>query len=470
MGCEHAQAAGGQTSPSQFEENTLSEVKRVIAVLSGKGGVGKSFVTGAIATELARHGHKVGVLDADITGPSIPKMFGMSGRHVHALGNLMLPEISEHGVKVMSSNLLLQNETDPVLWRGPVIAGAIRQFWSETSWGPIDYLLVDMPPGTGDVALTVFQSLPVDGIVIVTSPQDLVSMIVAKAVNMAEKMNVPSRYLRELAGGTSWKRALAARILNEHSSWSDRSRVLVRAVGDEVRGILSDSYRRLDSQRILSAFLGKALEQGAVAYDALWTDTKIYVETILPQPICIPTEFNGEVQIYMGARFSTSDFGDGAVDIRVFLLNGVCLNGMVRENVMKQIHLGGKLPDNIQLSQRTYELDTQTTVSAVNDLTAQLFGRDNIRRKALEIKAAAAKEVNFTQELERLMQKGRLLKTENEGVRKLLMNNNPDDGLAGGPTLWKLTQAITAYARETQPARQRELHELSGELLNRVNN
>jgi len=188
MGCEHAQAAGGQTSPSQFEENTLSEVKRVIAVLSGKGGVGKSFV---IATELARHGHKVGVLDADITGPSIPKMFGMSGRHVHALGNLMLPEISEHGVKVMSSNLLLQNETDPVLWRGPVIAGAIRQFWSETSWGPIDYLLVDMPPGTGDVALTVFQSLPVDGIVIVTSPQDLVSMIVAKAVNMAEKMNVP---------------------------------------------------------------------------------------------------------------------------------------------------------------------------------------------------------------------------------------------------------------------------------------
>ena len=191
MGCEHAQAAGGQTSPSQFEENTLSEVKRVIAVLSGKGGVGKSFVTGAIATELARHGHKVGVLDADITGPSIPKMFGMSGRHVHALGNLMLPEISEHGVKVMSSNLLLQNETDPVLWRGPVIAGAIRQFWSETSWGPIDYLLVDMPPGTGDVALTVFQSLPVDGIVIVTSPQDLVSMIVGKAVKMAKMMDVP---------------------------------------------------------------------------------------------------------------------------------------------------------------------------------------------------------------------------------------------------------------------------------------
>lgn len=191
MECEHKSAAGGQTTPRQFEENNLSEVKRVIAVLSGKGGVGKSLVTGSLATELKRRGHTVGVLDADITGPSIPKMLGMGGRHVHALGKLLLPEISDGGIKVMSSNLLLENETDPVLWRGPVIAGAIRQFWSETSWGPLDYLLVDMPPGTGDVALTVFQSLPVDGIVIVTSPQDLVSMIVAKAVNMADKMNVP---------------------------------------------------------------------------------------------------------------------------------------------------------------------------------------------------------------------------------------------------------------------------------------
>ncbi len=191
MSCEHANAAGGQTAPQEFEENNLSEVKRVIAVLSGKGGVGKSLVTGTLAVELARAGHKVGILDADITGPSIPKMFGMSGRHAMGLGNLLLPEISDCGVKVMSSNLLLKNETDPVLWRGPVIAGAIRQFWSETSWGPLDYLLVDMPPGTADVALTVFQSLPVDGIVIVTSPQDLVSMIVAKAVNMADKMNIP---------------------------------------------------------------------------------------------------------------------------------------------------------------------------------------------------------------------------------------------------------------------------------------
>lgn len=189
--CEHAAAAGGQTAPLEFEENSLSEVRRVIAVLSGKGGVGKSLVTGSLAVELSRRGSKVGILDADITGPSIPRMLGMAGRRASGIGNLLLPEISEGGIKVMSSNLLLANETDPVLWRGPVIAGAIRQFWSDTSWGPLDYLLVDMPPGTGDVALTVFQSLPVDGIVVVTSPQDLVSMIVAKAVNMADKMDVP---------------------------------------------------------------------------------------------------------------------------------------------------------------------------------------------------------------------------------------------------------------------------------------
>ena len=190
MGCEHAQAAGGQTSPSQFEENTLSEVKRVIAVLSGKGGVGKSFVTGAIATELARHGHKVGVLDADITGPSIPKLFGIHGRAM-ADDKGCWPIQSRMGIDVMSINLLVENEEDPVVWRGPVIAGAVKQFWTDVVWKDVDFLFVDMPPGTGDVPLTVFQSLPVDGIVVVTSPQELVSMIVDKAVKMAQMMDIP---------------------------------------------------------------------------------------------------------------------------------------------------------------------------------------------------------------------------------------------------------------------------------------
>ena len=192
MGCEHAQAAGGQTSPSQFEENTLSEVKRVIAVLSGKGGVGKSFVTGAIATELCpprpqgrrpRCRYHRPLYPQDVRHERTPRP---CPRQPYAARNLRARR-QGHELPTCCS----KTRPTPSVWRGPVIAGAIRQFWSETSWGPIDYLLVDMPPGTGDVALTVFQSLPVDGIVIVTSPQDLVSMIVAKAVNMAEKMNVP---------------------------------------------------------------------------------------------------------------------------------------------------------------------------------------------------------------------------------------------------------------------------------------
>lgn len=167
-----------------------SRVKKVIAVLSGKGGVGKSMVTGMLAVEAAKKGHKVGILDADITGPSVPKMFG-----VHAKAKVdeeaVYPEITSNGMKIMSINLLLENETDPVIWRGPVIASTVTQFWTEVAWGDVDYLFVDMPPGTGDVPLTVFQSLPVDGIVVVTSPQDLVSMIVEKAVNMAGEMDIP---------------------------------------------------------------------------------------------------------------------------------------------------------------------------------------------------------------------------------------------------------------------------------------
>ena len=190
MSCEHATAAGGQTAPQEFEENNLSEVKRVVAVLSGKGGVGKSLVTGTLAVELARAGHKVGILDADITGPSIPKLFGI---HEKAMSNEwgLLPAKSKTGIDIMSVNLLLENETDPVIWRGPIIAGVVKQFWTDVIWSDVDFLFVDMPPGTGDVPLTVFQSLPVDGILVVTSPQELVSMIVSKAVGMAQKMDIP---------------------------------------------------------------------------------------------------------------------------------------------------------------------------------------------------------------------------------------------------------------------------------------
>lgn len=168
-----------------------SSVKKLIAVVSGKGGVGKSLMTSLLASGLSARNHNTAILDADMTGPSIPKSFGLKNQVFANDDKLMLPAKTGSGISVMSINLLLKNETDPVLWKGPIISQSIKQFWSETYWEDIDFMLVDMPPGTGDVPLTVFQSLPIDGIIIVSSPQELVSMIVSKAVNMAVKMDVP---------------------------------------------------------------------------------------------------------------------------------------------------------------------------------------------------------------------------------------------------------------------------------------
>ena len=188
--CEGCPSAAGNKKTSFLEEaNPNSHIKHVIGIVSGKGGVGKSFVTSSLATMMRKAGYKVGILDADITGPSTPKMFGVHGPAV-ADENGSFPVEAEDGTKIMSINLLLDDEEAPVVWRGPVIAGAVKQFWTDVQWGELDYLFVDMPPGTGDVPLTVFQSLPIDGIVIVTSPQDLVKMIVKKAYNMAEMMGV----------------------------------------------------------------------------------------------------------------------------------------------------------------------------------------------------------------------------------------------------------------------------------------
>ena len=170
--------------------NIYSEIRHVIGIVSGKGGVGKSFATASLANQLAKRGFRVGIMDADITGPSIPKMYGLHETAV-ADDQGIYPAITENDIKVISINLLMPNEESPVIWRGPVIAGMVKQFWSDVIWGELDYLLVDMPPGTGDVPLTVFQSLPVEGILIVSSPQDLVRMIVKKAYNMAVAMNIP---------------------------------------------------------------------------------------------------------------------------------------------------------------------------------------------------------------------------------------------------------------------------------------
>ncbi|KAB1440409.1 Mrp/NBP35 family ATP-binding protein [Candidatus Galacturonibacter soehngenii] len=180
----------GATQSFLVEPNIHSNVKKVIGVVSGKGGVGKSMITASLATLMQQQGYQTGILDADITGPSIPKMFGLKGP-AQGTEEGIYPEEAKNGTKVMSVNLLMEDEEAPVIWRGPVISNMVKQFWSDVMWGELDFLFVDMPPGTGDVPLTVFQSLPVDGIVVVTSPQDLVSMIVKKAYHMAKTMNIP---------------------------------------------------------------------------------------------------------------------------------------------------------------------------------------------------------------------------------------------------------------------------------------
>ncbi len=196
--CTHDCSSCGENCPSRnggtpdfsAPANAHSHVKKVIGVVSGKGGVGKSLVTSLMGALMRRRGHSVAILDADITGPSIPRSFGVKGQ-LMASEEGIYPASSATGIKIVSLNLMLDNETDPVVWRGPVIAGAVKQFWTDVMWGDVDFMFVDMPPGTGDVPLTVFQSLPLDGILIVTSPQELVGMIVEKAANMAAMMNIP---------------------------------------------------------------------------------------------------------------------------------------------------------------------------------------------------------------------------------------------------------------------------------------
>lgn len=283
--------------------------------------------------------------------------------------------------------------------------------------------------------------------------------------HLAERLSVPSGYLRLLVSGTEQQKALAARILNDHSDWTNRKRVLVRAVGDEVRGVLSDQYRRLNSHQIIGAFVDQVHSTGAQIVDGHFTDTKLYIESLHPKPIIFDTPRNGQVAIAFGARLSTSDYGDGALDLRFYFMQGICLNGMVRESVMRQIHLGSKLPEDLMLSQKTYDLDTATMVSTISDLTAALFSEQAIRNKVESIRKASSKEIDIAATLTNLQKAGKLFKGESKEVETILLNNNPDDGIQGEGTIWKLSQAISAYGRNTEEKRSRELQEVAGALI-----
>jgi hypothetical protein len=289
---------------------------------------------------------------------------------------------------------------------------------------------------------------------------------------VAEKLGIPGAYLTSLVYGDPWQRTLGYNIMNTHNGWTDRNKVLVRAVGNEVRGFLSDQFRRLDSEMIFATHMDEVFANGGKLADGLMDDTRVMIESLLPEAIEIKTPMNGSIFLAFGTRLATSDYGDGALELRSFIMQGICLNGMVRESVLRAVHLGAKLADNIGLSEKTYRLDSETTASAIRDLTGNLYSSSVIKDRMLEVKASADMTVDATRELKNLLVTQKILKGESEEIGRILMQNRPEDGLQGESTLWKLTQGITAYANDENVSdrRRMELQEIAGALFNRVKN
>lgn len=286
------------------------------------------------------------------------------------------------------------------------------------------------------------------------------------AVNqIAYKLNIPAKYLTGLATGEEWERQLCQKILNDTSLFTMRERVLIRSVGNDVRGVLSDRYKRLNSMIILTSFFREVEKNDGRLVDGFMDDTRTAFEAIYPTPIELVTPKNGTILMTFGAKISNSDYGDGALSMRSFTMQGVCLNGMVRENVLNQVHLGVRLPDNIEFSNHTYELETQASSSAVGDITRQLFAPSTVKKRMEEIIAASSKEVDAEKELKRLNQNSQITKVEGDEVMKVLVNNKIEDGVAGESTLWKLVNGITAVARDKDERRKRELQEIAGNLM-----
>lgn len=276
----------------------------------------------------------------------------------------------------------------------------------------------------------------------------------------AEKLNVPAKFIKDLQG-TDWGRQLSARILNDHTDHTERTRLLVRTIDGEVRGVLSDSYRRLNTAQIFGNFIKAVGEQDAEIVDALTDDTRSYIETIRPELIRV--EIPGQViHLVYGVRISSSDYGDGALEVRSFIMQAVCLNGLVTEKAIKKIHLGGRLPDELEISNKTYQLDSDTQSSLTYDMVKQLYAPSTLEAKIEAIEKAASTECDLDRELINIAKKGIIAKAEGEEIRTILMNNNPEDGVDGGNSLWKLSQGISAIARTKDDRRSRELQEVAG--------
>lgn len=279
---------------------------------------------------------------------------------------------------------------------------------------------------------------------------------------LGDRFDIPRKYVRNLYS-SEWGRKLLQNTLTEHMHNTDRKRILVRTVGEEVRGILSDKYRRLNSNEIYEAFIKGCRDASAVIYEAYYTDIKTYISAIIPKVYKIQTLNNGDVYAVFGAKIANSDFGKGALDVRAFMINVTCLNGMVSDTKLKQVHLGKRLSDDISFSEETYILDTQTMASATADIMKMILGEERILQTVNSIMNASREVINLEAEMIRLPKIG-YSKAEVEQINTKLINNDPATGVTGLPTRWKLSQAITSVAQDIGEERQHELDELAGKI------
>ena len=285
---------------------------------------------------------------------------------------------------------------------------------------------------------------------------------------LGTNLDIPTAYLRTLANGTPEQKELASITLNRHKNWmKDNKRFLIRSVNHEVRGVLSDTYKRLDNKLLLNSFFREIENSGAQYADAHMTDVKFWIEALIPQIIPIPTEKNGMVFMAFGVRLTNSDYGDGALDLRSFMLQPVCQNGMVRESLMRKVHLGSRLDDNLSLSTKTYALESETTASLVTDITRGALNTGTIRESIGLIQAAAGTVVDLNREFLSLATK-QVTKNEIVEIKSIMSQNNPEDGLSGEATLFKLSQGISALGRNVGERREREFAQIAGELLERA--
>lgn len=281
---------------------------------------------------------------------------------------------------------------------------------------------------------------------------------------IGDKLGVPPAYLRNLTFGEPWQKSLAVNIMQQHTDHTSRERVLIRTVDNEVRGFLSDKYRRLNSMEIFMAFLMAAQQYDNVLVDAHSGETKGFLEVINPNIIEFDTPVNGRNYAAFGARIRNSDFGDGALEVRTFMMNVKCMNGLVGQSMLKEFHLGGRIPENIRISEDTYKKDTAAKAALVGDIMRQVYNPENTAAMIAKIQGASAKPVDLIKEVERLPKLGFTI-TEADAVSKVLMNGDPEDGVQGASSLWKLVNGMTAVAREAQPERRRELELIAGEML-----